>query len=245
MTSPLRCSFANEAKCSTIDSGTRKTGINTIGSTVIRSLLGSTWMGWSAEGAVMKPAVTATTRSKMPNTFQAADEARRVARGARIGEAHHGCEKAHGDVAHTRRPGEQAGQLARGVKNEKDHTERAVQLHADQPLLRHGVQEAGHRVRSPNQKHPDQDRRHDTELDRRKGVTFHMVDAHRGEHDRQREPAEQHDGRDAERPRPLRRRPSRIGECAIESIEDGNDGRRGSGEDEIGQISGNGHDTPP
>ena len=168
-----------------------------------------------------------------------------IVRRSGIGEADDRSEQADSDVANACRPGEEARQLPRNVENEEDHAERAVKLYADQPLLRHGIEETRHRVRSPKQQAADQNGQGDAVLDGGDSACAHVVDTHRRQSDRQGEPADEDCGRDAQRPRPVRRRPSRVGQGAIEPVEDGGDRRQGAGEDEIGEIGWNGHDTPP
>ena len=78
----------------------------------------------------------------------------------------------------------EARQLSGRKENEKDHAERAVELHADQPWLRHRLDEAATVSDRQIRKMPI--RIGSTMPNWIVGMAFHvhMVDAHRREHDR-------------------------------------------------------------
>jgi hypothetical protein len=69
----------------------------------------------------------------------------------RISKTHNGCREADGDVPHGGRPSEETRQFASGVEDQKNRAERAKELHADKPLLRHGSEVVSDRqiIRAP------------------------------------------------------------------------------------------------
>ena len=75
---------------------------------------------------------------------------------AGIGEPDNRREHSHEDIADTGGPCEQTRHLAARIEDQEDHAERAIDLDADQPLLRHGVDDAADERRPPDEKSAQQ-----------------------------------------------------------------------------------------
>src|SRR5262249_41821408 len=73
-----------------------------------------------------------------------------LVRRSRISKTHNGCQEADDGVAQASGQGKEAGQRPGCREDQKNRAERAKELHADEPLLGHRMEDALCRFPSPN-----------------------------------------------------------------------------------------------
>ncbi len=97
---------------------------------------------WNGEGELKKPVVTATTRSAMPNRFQARTKPVGSTPLPRDGDAHDWRKQTDQNIAAAGRQRKRARQPSFGIEHQKNQAECSIDLDAHDPLLRRGINDA-------------------------------------------------------------------------------------------------------